>query len=443
MIAALVPVAALLLSVAMLLMGNGLQSTLLPLRAQIEAFGAVEIGVLGSAYFVGFTLGCWRGAVVIRRAGHVRAFAAIVAVASTSALVHALLRDPYIWWFVRMLSGACIAMLFMIIESWLNEKATNESRGMVFSIYTAINLAMVSAGQVLIALGNPGGFPLFLLASILISWAAVPLALSRSESPAPIEKVGVRIGFLFRLSPVGFLGCFAVGAANGAFWAMAPVFAQGAGQNPTLAAIFIAVSVIAGALAQYPLGKLSDRMDRRRMILAVAALAAVSGLLLAIFGGRSETLLMATGFAFGMFAFPLYSLCVAHANDFVENKSFVEAASGLLLTWAAGAVIGPIAASAVISVIGQPGLFWFTATVHTALVILVAARIRRREVPLGTRGAFSDAAAAGGTITPVDVSSTQEADIPAEADTEAGNQVVQEADMVTDTDAGTDEGQKA
>lgn len=414
MIASLAPVAALLLSVAMLLMGNGLQSTLLPLRAQIESFGAFEIGVLGSAYFIGFTLGCWRGALVIRRAGHVRAFAAIVAIASTSALVHALLHDPFIWWFVRMLSGACIAMLFMIIESWLNEKATNESRGMIFSIYTAINLAMVSVGQVLIALGNPGGFPLFLLASILISWAAVPLALSRSESPAPIEKVGVRIGYLFRLSPVGFLGCFAVGATNGAFWAMAPVFAQGDQQNPTLAAIFIAVSVIAGALAQYPLGKLSDRMDRRRMILAVAALAAVSGVLLAVFGGDSRTLLMVTGFAFGMFAFPLYSLCVAHANDFVDNKSFVEAASGLLLTWAAGAVIGPIAASTVISVVGQPGLFWFTAAVHFSLVGLVAMRMNSRQVPAETRGGFSEAASAGGTIMPVDVTSTAADPVSAE-----------------------------
>ncbi|WP_417519563.1 MFS transporter [Minwuia sp.] len=408
MIKALAPVAALLLSVAMLLMGNGLQSTLLPLRAQIEAFGSFEIGILGSAYFVGFALGCWRGAVVIRRAGHVRAFAAIVAVASTSALVHALVTDIVVWWFVRALTGACIAMLFMIIESWLNEKATNESRGTVFSVYTAINLSMISVGQVMIALGNPGGFPLFLVASILISWAAVPLALSRSESPAPVEHVGVRIGYLLKLSPVGFIGSFLVGASNGAFWSLAPIFAQGGQQNASAAAIFIAISVIGGAAAQYPLGKLSDRMDRRKLIIIVSLLAAASALALAIFGARSEALLMVTGFAFGMFAFPLYSLCVAHANDLVDSKSFVEAASGLLLTWAAGAVAGPLFASALMSQFGGRGLFFFTIAIHVGLAIFVAIRIRKRDAPPDeTRGSFVEAANAGATISTVDVGMTE------------------------------------
>ncbi|WP_416896487.1 MAG: MFS transporter [Minwuia sp.] len=396
-------------------MGNGLQSTLLPLRAQIEAFGPLEIGILGSAYFVGFTLGCWRGAVIIRRAGHIRAFAAIVAIASTSALVHALIPNSVVWWIVRLLSGACVAMLFMIIESWLNEKATNETRGTVFSVYTAINLSMVSAGQVLIALGNPQGFPLFLIASILISWAAVPLALSRSESPAPVERVGVRIGYLLKLSPVGFIGSFAVGLANGAFWALAPIFAQNGHNDPSLAAIFIAVSVVAGAAAQYPLGKLSDRMDRRKLIIAVSLLSAAAGLALAFFSASSQTLLMVTGFAFGMFAFPLYSLCVAHANDFVDNKSFVEAASGLLLTWAAGAVIGPIGASALISGIGLQGLFYFTAGVHLIFAVFVFYRLRQRTVvPEETRGVFSEAANAAYTLTPVDVGMSEDAQ-PSEA----------------------------
>jgi MFS family permease len=247
-IKALAPVAALLLSDALLLMGNGLQSTQLPMRAQIETYGSFEIGILGSAYFVGFALASWRGAMVIRRAGHVRAFAAIVAIASTSALVHSLVTEPVLWWFIQALTGACIAMLFMAIESWLNEKATNTSRGTIFSVYKAINLSMISVGQVVIALGNLEGFPLFLTASIFISMAAVPLVLARSESPAPVEHVGVRIGYLLKLSPVGFPRSFAVGAA----------------------AIFIAIAVIGGAAAQYSLGKLSDRIDRRRMIFIVA-----------------------------------------------------------------------------------------------------------------------------------------------------------------------------
>lgn len=404
MLKALAPVAALLLSVAMLLMGNGLQSTLLPLRAQLEAFGSVEIGVLGSAYFIGFALGCWRGAIIIRRAGHIRAFTAIVAVASTSALVHSLITHPVVWWSVRALTGVCVAMLFMIIESWLNEKATNETRGTVFSVYTAINLSMVSAGQVMLALGNPGGFPLFLLASILISLSAVPVALTRSESPAPIEHVGVRIRYLLKLSPVGFVGSFAIGMANGAFWSLAPVFAQGGHNNPSLAASFIAVSVIAGAISQYPLGKISDRMDRRKLIIALSLLAAVAGLALGQFGSQSQTLMMVTGFVFGMFAFPMYSLCVAHANDMVDPKSFVEAASGLLLTWAVGAVVGPVIASSLIARVGLPGLFYFTTAVQLAFAAFVVFRIRQRAPATEEeRGQFAEAAMAGYTVTPVDV----------------------------------------
>ena len=403
MLRALAPVAALLLSVAFMLMGNGLQSTLLPMRAQLEAYSSVEIGVLGSAYFVGFALGCWRGAILIRRVGHIRTFAAVVAISSTSALVHALVIEPMVWWAVRLLSGACVAILFMVIESWLNEKSTNETRGLVFSVYTAINLTVISIGQLMIVFGRPEGFPLFLLASILISWAAVPVAMTKSESPEPPEQVGVRIGYLLRLSPVGFIGSFVVGVTNGAFWALAPVVAQGDTSNTALAAIFIAVAVIGGAAGQYPLGKISDRMDRRRLIVAVAGLAALSGVGLGIFGASGQTLLMAIGFIFGVFAFPLYSLCVAHANDFVEGKSFVEAASGLLLTYAAGAVVGPIMASIVISQAGTGGLFYFTAAIHLIFAGFVIVRIRRRDpAPEDARGDFVEAANAGLTILPLD-----------------------------------------
>ncbi len=433
MLRALAPVAALLLSVAFMLMGNGLQSTLLPMRAQLEAYSSVEIGVLGSAYFVGFALGCWRGAILIRRAGHIRTFAAVVAIASTSALVHALVVEPVIWWAIRLLSGGCIAILFMVIESWLNEKSTNETRGLVFSVYTAINLTVISIGQLMIAFGNPEGFPLFLMASILISWAAVPVALTKSESPAPPEQVGIRIGYLLRLSPVGFIGSFVVGVTNGAFWALAPVVAQGGTSNTPLAAIFIAVAVIGGAVGQYPLGKISDRMDRRRLIVVVAGLAALAGLGLGIFGASGQTLLMVIGFIFGVFAFPLYSLCVAHANDFVEGKSFVEAASGLLLTYAAGAVVGPIMASIVISQAGTGGLFFFTAAIHLIFAGFVVLRIRRRDpAPEAERGDFVEAANAGMTILPVDTGLSVHGDTEVPGTSETGEEVSEGSESEVD-----------
>ena len=201
------PIAALLLSVAFLLMGNGLQGTLLPLRANLEAFGALDIGVLGSAYFLGFAIGCLYGPHVVRRAGHIRTFTAMVAIASCIVLAHALVVSPVVWWLMRAATGYCFAVLFMVIESWLNEKATNENRGFVFSVYTIINLTVLTLGQLMLVLDDPGDFPLFSLASILVSIAAVPVALTTAPAPAPIAAVKIRIGHLFRLSPVGFVGC--------------------------------------------------------------------------------------------------------------------------------------------------------------------------------------------------------------------------------------------
>ncbi|HKK51111.1 MAG TPA: MFS transporter, partial [Myxococcota bacterium] len=169
MTAVLAPIFALLLSAALLLMGNGLQGTLLPVRAALEGYSAVEIGVLGSAYFLGFALGCLYGPRMIRRAGHVRAFAAMVAIASTVVLAHAILLSPWAWWGLRILTGGCFATLFMIIESWLNEKSTNENRGFVFSVYTIINLTVITIGQLMLLMDEPTDFPLFSVSSILVS----------------------------------------------------------------------------------------------------------------------------------------------------------------------------------------------------------------------------------------------------------------------------------
>ncbi|MDX1400845.1 MAG: MFS transporter, partial [Kiloniellales bacterium] len=204
--ATLAQITALLLSAAILLMGNGLQSTLLPLRAGIEvaSFNTLDIGVLGSSYYIGFAAGCFFGPYLVRRVGHIRAFAAMVAIASTAPLAHVLYPTPLFWWLMRAATGFCLAVLFMIIESWLNEKASNESRGTVFSIYTVINLTVMTLGQLMINLSDPISFRLFALASILVSLAAVPLALTKATAPAPVQTVKLDIPKLFRLSPIGF-----------------------------------------------------------------------------------------------------------------------------------------------------------------------------------------------------------------------------------------------
>ena len=226
MLKTLAPILALLASVALLLMGNGLQGTLLPLRAQLEAFGALQIGWLGSAYFAGFALGSLLAPRFVRRVGHIRAFTALAAIASATVLGHALAIRPDVWLPLRALTGFCLAGLYVVMESWLNAQATNATRGAILSVYTTVNLTVITLGQLLVAVLEPQTFVPFAVAAMLIALAGVPLALTTSKAPAAPEKIGVDPRWLYRISPVGLVGCFAVGLANGPFWTLAPAFAR-------------------------------------------------------------------------------------------------------------------------------------------------------------------------------------------------------------------------
>jgi MFS family permease len=345
MLSVIAPVGALLTGVGLLLMGNGLQGTLVPVRAEMEAFSTLEIGVLGSLYYVGFVAGCLWSPRLVRRVGHIRAFAALVAVASIVPLVHAVLVHPFAWWALRALTGACFAGLYLVIESWLNGRCTNETRGAVLSVYTTVNFAVITAGQLMLMLADPADYPLFGLASILVSLAAVPVALTTSEAPPSPREVRLRPLRLYRLSPVGFVGCVAVGLANGSLWALGPVFALASGQAVAGVALFMSITVVAGALSQFPFGRVSDRTDRRKVIVFVCALAAVAGLLLAYASRNLTAAVLPFAFLFGAVALPLYALAVAHANDVMRADEFVEASSGLLLANGAGAALGPVIAS--------------------------------------------------------------------------------------------------
>ncbi len=400
------PVAALLLSVALLLMGNGLQGTLLPVRAQLEDFGSLSIGILGSFYFAGFALGCFLGPKAVQRVGHIRVFTAMVSIASTISILHSMVVTPELWWFFRGITGFCFATLYMVIESWLNEKSTNETRGMIFSIYTVINLSVITVGQMMLTFASPLSFTLFGLASILVSVAAVPIAMTRAPAPKPLSVVKIRPKYLYGISPAGFVGCFAVGLANGSFWSLAPVFAQRADGDVSTIAIFMSVAVIAGAIGQYPMGRLSDKIDRRKVIVFACLGAAASGISLTVVGHYWEPGILIAAAFFGLFAFPVYALCVAHLNDNVEADGFVEAASGLLLIFAAGAIIGPLIASMAMRFFGTDMLFGYTAVVHLLVAAFIIARMRKRQAtPVDERVQFDDSMRVAQTVSSVDTSS--------------------------------------
>jgi MFS family permease len=396
---ALSPVAALLISVSILLMGNGLQGTLIPVRANMEAFSPMEVGLLGTAYFLGFTLGCIYGPSLVRRSGHIRAYLAMTSLASVISLMHAIDVNPVTWWGLRAVTGFCFAVLYIVIESWLNAKSDNRTRGTVFSIYTAINLTVITIGQMMLGLASPASFSLFATASILISLAAMPIALTMSASPAPPDAFRLRIGKLYRISPVGVAGCFAVGLANGAFWALGPVFAQNNGFDMSGIAVFMSAVVLGGALMQWPLGSLSDRIDRRVVMVFAAFIALAAALAITVIPASDKSLTILAAAVFGAGAFPLYALAVAHANDNANPSDCVEVSSGLLLVYGLGAAAGPLIASMTRQVMSVPTLFLFTAAVHAILIGWVIWRISRREAtPVQERVVFSESAIAAQTV---------------------------------------------
>jgi MFS family permease len=390
--AALVSVGALLLGAAILLLGNGLIGILLPVRATFESFATTAIGLIASGYSAGFVLGCLSVPHIVQRVGHIRTFAVMAAIAASAVLLMALLVAPLAWILLRAISGVAFAGLYMVIESWLNERASNTNRGQLFASYMVIQLGAITAGQMLLPVGDAAGFGLFAVAAIAITLALVPVGLTSSSAPQPLGTVQLRLGRLYRMSPVGVLGCFFVGLANGAFGGLGVVFAQGVGLGTTGVALFMSAALVGGTLFQVPFGRLSDRIDRRRVLMLACLLAVIAGAVLALAGETQggaipawlariaalPSVLIGAVAVFGGCIYSMYSLCVAHTNDFVAREDFVEASSGLLLTWALGAALGPIVAGPMMEWVGLGGLFFYVAVVHLLFIAFIWYRITRR-----------------------------------------------------------------
>lgn len=377
MLSALHSVSSLLLGVAVLITGSGLFGTLLGVRAGLEGFADVVIGLVMSAYFVGFFLGTFFCPAIVRRVGHIRAFAMFAAVASATAIVHALAIDPWLWAALRVLNGGCLVGLFMVIESWLNAHSPNDRRGQVFSVYTAIALAALALGQVLIATADPAGFVLFGIVSILFSLALVPVAFTRVEQPKPVSVPHLGLRSLYAVAPAGVAGAFAAGLVGGALWGMGPPFVQRIGLETTAIAGFMGAAVLGGAVLQWPLGRLSDRGDRRYVLAAVCAGAALAAL--AALGATywSVAALVASMFLYGGLAFSVYPVSVAFVNDRLAREHALAGSSGLLLVYGVGAVIGPAFVGSAMEALGPRTLPVFFAVVLTAMAGFAYYRLRK------------------------------------------------------------------
>lgn len=394
MLAAVGTAWALFLGIGLMMLGNGLQGSLLGIRASLEGFATITTGLIMTGYFAGFLMGSVMGPRIVRRVGHIRAFAALASMASTSVLLHTVFLDAPTWVAMRVVTGFCYAGLYVVAESWLNHQATNETRGQLLSIYMVITYGGVGGGQFLLNLADPGGFQLFILVSVLVSLAVVPMLLSVQpqptiEAPQPISLFG-----LYRISPLGVVSAFGTGIANGGLFGMGAVYAREAGYPVSEIALFMAAATFGGVALQWPIGRLSDRFDRRLVLTSVtlgAALAAylavsVTGTLAPALPGWS---IFAVAALFGGLSLPMYSLGIAHTNDFLTPQQMVAASGGLLLVGGLGAILGPLAVSGVMQFVGPTGFFWALGTVHGLIGAFAIYRMMaRRARPLAQQGAF-------------------------------------------------------
>jgi MFS family permease len=385
----LLPIFALLLGTAFLLAGNGLHGLLLPMRGSMEGFSSASLGLLGTSWASGFVLGCLLAPRLVKRIGHVRAFSAFAAGAAIVALLTGLLVDPIAWIVLRALTGFSMAAVFMVIESWLNERSTNDSRGMVFSLYMTITYVAIVAGQMSIATGDISTPTFFMIAGILYCMALLPTAVSSAVSPSPLREVRLDLKGLYRNSPVACVSIFLIGVANGAFGTLGPVFAAQVGLVEGAVASLMSVTIFAGAVAQFPAGRLSDRVDRRYVLAAVAALAGTVGILMMVTVATDLTVLFVLIALYGAASYTLYPIAVAHANDFARPEDFVKVSGGLLLLYGIGTIVGPTIGGPAMDAGGPHAIFAVTLASHLSIAVYAILRSRRRAaVPDADKEAF-------------------------------------------------------
>jgi MFS family permease len=377
--AVLLPLAALLGSAVVMFLGSGLLNVLVPTRAGLEGFSTLVIGLLGAAFYAGFAAGSYLGPAIVARAGHIRAFAAAASVCAATGIAFALVPSAVPWLILRVLTGLALATLYMVVESWLADQSPNHLRGRILSIYTVLQMGAITAGQMAMALTDPTTWPLFAGIAIAMSLSLIPVAMTRFPGPAPIERVTVDLARLWTVSPVGLVGGLATGSMLGAFFAMTPRFAQEVlAATPGQVALLMSAVVVGGVIGQWPLGRWSDRVDRRRVII-VSGLAVAAAALVLMLAPVGPPVTYGLALALGTVLMPLYSLVIAHANDYAEPEDFVPVSGGLLMLYGIGAIVGPLISGGLMTVFGPAMLMAYLAAVAAAFVAFVAVRMRFRS----------------------------------------------------------------
>ena len=382
-------IAPLLVAAAILLAGNGLLGTLIALSAKAQGFDTSLIGLMGTSYFAGFFAACYYASRLVRAFGHVRVFAALAAVGAIVPLLIAILPNPFVWIAVRAVGGFCFAALLMVVESWINEVAKNADRGRILSVYRIVDLLAVTSAQFIIPLLGGTGYVIFSVVAIMFCLSLLPISLSNRSKPQPLQKMQLSLRDVWEISPLACLTSLSIGLTNSAFRLVGPVYAIEIGLDTRSVVVFMSMGIAGGALLQYPLGSLSDRFGRRKILLMATFGAMLSGLFLSYQDKGTVLGLYAGALMFGAFALPLYSLAAAHANDRAQDGQYILISAGLTFYFSIGAVIGPYAASLVISRFEPHAFFLYTCAVHGTLALFVMLRMRlRTSVPAEYRSRF-------------------------------------------------------
>ena len=371
---------ALLLGMMLLQVGNGMQGTVLGIRGDLEGFSTLEMSMVMSGYFVGFLFGSRMAPEMIRRVGHVRVFAALASMISAVMLLYPTFTDPVVWGLGRILVGFCFSGVYVTAESWLNDAADNQNRGKALSLYMIMQMVGIVTAQALMVVADPGGFILFIIPSVLISLAFAPILLSISPTPAFATTKPMSLREILRVSPLGCVGMFLLGGVFAAQFGMAAVYGAEVGLSVGEISAFVASFYVGALLVQYPLGWLSDRMDRRLLILVASAICG-AGAVIGMFMGHIFPMLLVAAFLVGGLSNPLYSLLIAYTNDFLEHDDMAAAAGGMVFINGLGAVAGPFITGWMMGVIGPSGYFLFIAILGFAITVYAAYRMTQRAAP--------------------------------------------------------------
>jgi len=371
---------ALLLGMMLLQVGNGMQGTLLGIRGALEGFSTYEMSVVMSSYFVGFLFGSRMAPEMIRRVGHVRVFAALGSMISAVLILYPTIAEPWAWAVGRVLIGFCFSGVYVTAESWLNNAATNETRGKALSLYMIVQMIGIVSAQGLMVLADPSGYVLFVIPSVLVSLAFAPILLSVSPTPAFGSTKPLTLKQIMKISPLGCVGMLLTGGVFAAQFGMSAVYGAEAGLSVGQISAFVASFYVAAMLVQYPLGWLSDRMDRRKLIAGVS-LVTGGGAMIGMLFGDNYWMLLTAAFLVGGSSNPLYSLLIAYTNDFLEHDDMAAAAGGMVFINGLGAIAGPLMVGWMMSQIGPGGFFLYIAVLMFAMVLYALYRMTQRAAP--------------------------------------------------------------